>query len=172
MKVRWEYEGKQYKISGHRNGQLYLNGTQCDCEYILNGIESGDADRMLDAKIKAKSLIKSFDTRNHCYYDYEKLKKEYEQSEMESRRFNNQSSSKTGENVLFVIISILALGLIGGVLYLVFQLWWIFVGDWAFNGPWANDVSGGEVVFETIIFFIALIVVIEEVVRRCINGHF
>lgn len=174
MRIEWEYEGKRYVISGHRNGQLYLNCTPCDCEYILNDIESGDADRILDAKKEAKYLYKKCIELRYCnsQYNHDALLKEYEQSERESRRFNNQSSSKAGENVLFVFVFILALGAIGGVLYLIFQLWWIFVGDWAFNGPWANDVSGGEVAFETIIFFVALIVVIEEAIRRIINGHF
>ena len=155
--VQWKYNNKRYVL--HRNvlDECYLNGYYCpEGNEILEGLKRTAT--VEEAKKRAEAFDNlPADKKMKC------PPKKWTFSEV---------MQKIGEIIVGVIVILVGLGIVGGVLYLIFQLWWIFVGDWAFNGPWANDVSGGEVAFETIIFFIALIVVIEEVIRRCINGHF
>ena len=158
LKAKWCFEDQTWCINGNINDRcFYLNDHRIDgLESILKNLKSTDIGLANRAKINAK----------------EKYENAIGNIKNTQPQIETASLSKFSENVLFVFVFILALGVIGGVLYLIFQLWWIFVGDWAFDGPWADDVSAGEVAFDTIIFFIAFIVVIEEVIRRCINGHF
>lgn len=165
MKKEWVYEGKKYIIYDDRDGNLYLNCHLCDCAEIFENIDHPNGKIVRHTKRQAKELLTEIENK----IVQEKTRKakiiaQYEKEKIKKQRLH--------ENVFGFFVFLLCLGIIGAILYFIFQLWWIFVGDWAFNGPWANDVSGGEVAFETIIFFIALIVVIEEVIRRCINGHF
>lgn len=155
-KVKWTYNGKNYVLYRSPSNIFYLNNYFCsEGNEILEGLKNTATAN--EAKQRAEFLdSQPKDMKNR----------------IDIYRPPTTPLEKTGKNMLSAFVFILALGVIGGVLYLIFQLWWIFVGDWAFDGPWADDVSAGEVAFDTIIFFIAFIVVIEEVIRRCINGHF
>lgn len=151
--VQWKYNGKRYVLGRNVNDECYLNGYYCpEGNEILEGLK-----RTATVE-EAKKRAEAFDNLPAD----KKMK----------RPPKKWTFSKVMENIGTFFAFLLVLGIIGGILYLIFQLWWIFVGDWAFDGPWADDVSAGEVAFDTIIFFIAFIVVIEEVIRRCINGHF
>lgn len=170
MKVRWEYEGKQYVISGHRGGKMYLNKYLYDgCEEILEGLGSHDPHTRTIAKSKAKRVFKMLrEYHSQEGYmqakwrrEYDERKRKEEQKEKEWREFkDNWPCWLIG--IAFVI----------GIIYLIYQIWWFFIGDWAFNGPFADDISAGDMILESILFLIAFIVIIEEVVRRIMNGHF
>lgn len=183
MKVRWEYEGKQYVITKNTDGNMYLNHCVCDkCNEILDGLSSCDFDKVIAAKKVAKGIVdeqeRIFNSsdelrtwHNYCVTSTSKIK--YRTFQSSKYSFEEKfSSSGLGSVIEFGLIAVAAIAFLAGILYFIYWIWWFFIGDWAFNGPFADDISAGEVTFETIIFFIAFIVIIEEVVRRIRNGHF
>ena len=165
MKVSWEYEGKTYIIYDDRKGNLYLNCHICDCSDILEDINNPNGKIVRFAKRRAKELLKKI--------EYEKKQKKLRKKTLiecaELTRIENERIKALLNNCLFFVICSL---IIAGILYLIYQIWWFFVGYSAFEGPFADEYSAGETTADTIILFIVLIVVIEEVVRRIRNGHF
>ena len=147
--VTWRYNGKRYML-GVGEKYVYLNGYYCPEGFeILEGL------RKTATVEEAKKRAEAFDN----------LPADKKMKHPPKKFSFSEFMQGIGIRVLFF----------GGLAffgYIIYQIWWFFIGDWAFNGPWANDTSAGEVIFETCILFIAFIVVIEEVIRRCINGHF
>lgn len=170
MKITWEYEGKRYVISGHKNGQMYLNKYPCDeCDDILKGLSSHDEHTRAIAKGKAKRLYAKLSER----YDHpdiafaEEFNKRQEQMRKQAKKDWERKQMKD-DWFLYVI----GIAIVGFFIYIAFKVWWFFVGYDAFEGPFADQYSAGEISADTIILFIVLIVVIEEVIRRIRNGHF
>jgi len=170
MKVRWEYEGKQYVISGHKGGKMYLNKYLYDgCEEILEGLSSHDPHIRTIAKSKAKRVFKMLrEYHSQDGYMQAKWGREYD----EQKRKEEQKEKEWKEFKEYWPLWIIGFALIAGILYLIYQVWWFFVGYSAFEGPFADEYSAGEVFWDSIIFIVVFIVVIEEVVRRIANGHF
>lgn len=153
----WEYEGKTYIAHiDRKNRRFYINGRFVgDSFYIWGYINSSDQTHSWRAKYQAREI-------------------EIARLERTGVRVSRIDESETMGFAIFdrllnfVIYSIF----IGFFLYLSYQVWWFFVGDDAFEGPFADQYSAGETTADSIILFIVLIVVIEEVVRRIRNGHF
>lgn len=281
MRVKWEYLGKQYVISGHRNGKMFLNHFPCDeCADILAGIEGSDESIVSEAKSRAKAICDSISDKHyhgdmyHSYklnehikenrkkfkvpqkkrssdgigisevvflgekemqhinwhlsmYESKKWTYEGKQYMMHYDQYNNRTFLNGNqvmncediwynvdmedetvswrakhkakeieiarleasgikidrletpeyqptfkESVVTILqAGIVLVGLIG-VLYLIYKIWWFFIGDWTINGPFKSEYSGFDITAESIMYFIAFIVIIEEVVRRIRNGHF
>lgn len=165
MKVEWEYEGKKYVIYDDRDGNLYLNCHLCDCAEILRDIQDPNGKIVRQAKRKAKELLLLLvEEKAKEKIRKAKILEDAEKSRIKSERITNI----LGNALVFILISIL----ICLIIYLIYQVWWFFIGYDAFEGPFADQYSSGETTADTIILFIVLIVVIEEVVRRIRNGHF
>ena len=160
MKIKWEHNGRSYEMYRKASGELYINHVclHSDCDKILHGLNSENEDDVENAKRLAEKLYEEGD-RKIIEWTYQ-MHKKYE---------NKSMINYLMKNLPFFIACLIVLGF---VIYLIYQLWWFFVGDWAFNGPFADDITAGEVTFETILLFIAFIVIIEEVIRRIRNGHF
>ena len=170
MKVTWIFERKRYTISGHRGGKLYLNKIPCDeCKDILRDLESGNVNIQANAKFRAKALyIKLRERYNHPSIALnEEINRHLEYERKQSDKEWKRECMK--QDWPFYVVGVV---FVGFFLYLVFKVWWFFIGDSAFEGPFADDISAGDVTFRTIVFFIAFIVIIEEVIRRIRNGHF
>ena len=140
------------------NNNVYLNGQQVrNCLDIWHNVDNLDETISWRAKHKAKEI--------------EIARLEASGIKIERQEFDSPPLTMW-ENFGVILIIIGVLALLAGILYLIYQAWWFFIGDSAFEGPFADDISAGDVVFRTIVFFIAFIVIIEEVIRRIINGHF
>lgn len=142
------------------SGELYINHVclHSDCDKILHGLNSENEDDVENAKRLAERLYEEGD-RKIIEWTYQRHKK-YE---------NKSMINYLMKNLPFFIACLIVLGF---VIYLIYQLWWFFIGHSAFDGPFAEQYSASETAIDTIIFIIVLIVVIEEVVRRIRNGHF
>lgn len=175
MKIRWEFDGKQYVISGHRNGKMYLNKHPFDCTEILKGLESNDAHEVYLAKVKAKRLHDALIERHDhgemwgVWYTGDPelgIEGSRDKYRMDERPDWYNSFKEDWPVWIIGILMVLV------AIYILYQLWWFFIGKSAFEGPFADLYTAEETFADTIIFFIILIVVIEEVIRRIINGHF
>lgn len=165
MKKEWEYNGDKYVIYDDRKGNLYLNCHLCDCSEVLEGLDSQDKTTSENAKMKAVEILQKLEcAKEQDRIRVKKIREDY---------WNNKESDRKRklllENILIWFVGIL---IVVGFLYILYQLWWFFVGKSAFEGPFADQYSAGETIADSIIFIIILIVVIEEVIRRIMNGHF
>lgn len=153
----WEYEGKQYVM--HYDGKtnaIYLNGYELrGCQDIWFNVNSLDETASWRAKHKAKEI--SIAILESAGIKVDRL----EWPETPTTLF---------EYIGFAFLILAALALVGGVIYLIYTLWWIFIGDSIFNGPF--EYTTGEAIGLTILFFIALICVLSDIVLRIIRGHF
>ena len=138
-----------------KSKRVYLNGYLArNCHDVWLNVDSPTNSDMF--KFKAEKIeIERLKDEGVYAYDYGAVS---EQSPLEY----------LGGGLVFIA----AIALLVGIIYLIYQAWWLFVGHWAFEGPFANETTAGEITFETILFFVAFIVIIEEVVRRIRNGHF
>lgn len=155
----WKYEGKQYIIHYDvKNDRIYLNGNLVyNCFDIWLNIDSPNDTISWRMKHKAKEI--------------EIARLEASGIKIDRCELPEHPSSIL-ENVGNGLVVALGIAFVIGIFYLIYQIWWFFIGDWAFNGPFAFDTSAEDIILETILFFIALIVIVEEVVRRIRNGHF
>jgi len=172
MKVKWEYEGKQYVISGHREHDLFLNKRLCnECHDILKELESGEEHKVNMAKEKAKNI----DMRLSELYDHGAYiasnSISYNGSVIEEID-NDISIPLPLKKIGYALLYMACFVLLAIILYIIYKIWWFFIGDPAFEGPFAEWYTAEEVFWDTFIFIIVLIVVIEEVIRRIMNGHF
>ena len=155
----WKYEGKQY-IAHYdvKNNAVYLNGHRAwNCFDIWFNVDSTNETLSWRAKHKAKEI---------------EIARIESMGIVIDRMEYPQHQETTSEKIGYILLMIAVFSLLGLILYFIYQVWWFFIGEWSFEGPFADNISGGEVFWKTCVFFIAFIVIIEEVIRRCRNGHF
>ena len=155
----WEFCKKKY-IAHYdpKNDVFYVNGCVCNgFSYVWHRLCSTD----ISVSDAAKQTVKELEIAR-----LEKIGVRINRMELSEAELDTVEKVGVSLGLLGVI------GLIILIVYIIYEIWWFFVGEWAIEGPFANNISRRDVTVETIFFFIALIVIIEEVVRRIRNGHF
>lgn len=154
---KWKFRGKQYIMHyDDKSKRVYLNGYQTrNCFDVWRNVDNPADSNMLKFKAE-KNEIERLKDDGIYVYDYG------------STSAYQLLSECLGNCIVFIV----GIAFVLGIIYFIYWIWWGMIGEWAFEGPFADDTSAGEVTFKTIIFFIAFIVIIEEAIRRIINGHF
>lgn len=162
---------------------MYLNYCICNkCNEILNGLNSCDFDKVIAAKETAKRVVDEQEIEfngsnelkmwhNHCMTSSSNTKNHVFSSSKYSF-FEKLSGTGIGVVIQSSLIALGGFALIAGIIYLIYQVWWFFVGEWALEGPFRSEYSTFDITAETVIYFIAFVVIIEEAIRRIRNGHF
>lgn len=51
----------------------------------------------------------------------------------------------------------------GGALWLLYKIWWFFIGSWVFEGPFASTYDAGDTAIYSFVFLFVVIYIIVAV---------